>query len=410
MCAKESAEGDLDTRLSRLDERLEQIVRAQEGMSDRLTELIEVDEDECAAFGLTDEPAVEANSMDSLGGFPALSEDADLAEIVEHELRANPQSGRMSCHADGALIFEVGSESQGLQIIQSGSLELLDSSNPDVDESLRACLEAGEMFGDIEVITGTPHRQQARARGDLELLTIDPEIFLDMLSSSTVMALSFCRAVANRFVTEVTNRAPEPPAVEAPVVIPISPQEGKLGGIDVGSLLDEFTKDPANAGVLRIADDDGRSVAEVGYLNGEMRFARYGTKDGEDALCDLFMHDLGHHRYYFVSLAEGSQVGLDLGTHEFFGKSTEELVAGVRERVDAEIKAKIELLQYRRRRFRRSAAKLVWRNNSNLPIARDIWERAKNGVSVEKLVEELQLPESEIYAVISELVDSRMIF
>jgi CRP-like cAMP-binding protein len=77
----------------------------------------------------------------------------------------------------GSVVFERGSPPDGLYIVVSGKLRVVDKNGDDVAE-----MGPGEFFGELSLLLDTFHRHDVRAEEDSELMVL-PKECLDELSA-----------------------------------------------------------------------------------------------------------------------------------------------------------------------------------------------------------------------------------
>jgi CRP/FNR family cyclic AMP-dependent transcriptional regulator len=70
----------------------------------------------------------------------------------------------------GSVIFERGSPSDGLYIVVSGSVRVIDKNGADV-----ALLGPGDFFGELSLLLDTTHRHDVRVEEDAELMVVPKE-------------------------------------------------------------------------------------------------------------------------------------------------------------------------------------------------------------------------------------------
>jgi len=78
----------------------------------------------------------------------------------------------------GSVVFERGSPPDGLYIIVSGTLRVIDKNGAEVAE-----LGPGEFFGELSLLLDTTHRHDVRVEEDAELMVL-PKERLDELTAS----------------------------------------------------------------------------------------------------------------------------------------------------------------------------------------------------------------------------------
>jgi CRP-like cAMP-binding protein len=96
----------------------------------------------------------------------------------------------------GSLVFEQGSPSEGLFVVLSGSVKIVDVVDGQAHEV--ATVGPGSSFGELSLILDTTHSKEAVAGEDAELLVVPKESFQDLLRSNEALAAHFNRKVEAR--------------------------------------------------------------------------------------------------------------------------------------------------------------------------------------------------------------------
>ena len=77
----------------------------------------------------------------------------------------------------GAEVFAKGSPADGLYIVVSGSVRILDERGMEL-----GVLGAGDFFGEMSLLDGSPHGRTVVAAEDTELMVVAKECFDDLLA------------------------------------------------------------------------------------------------------------------------------------------------------------------------------------------------------------------------------------
>jgi CRP-like cAMP-binding protein len=91
----------------------------------------------------------------------------------------------------GASVFEIGSPADGLYIVLSGAVRIIEPADGEEREIAR--LAPGEFFGEMALLGGREHARSARVLEDAELLIVPEESFRALLESHEVLATLFRR-------------------------------------------------------------------------------------------------------------------------------------------------------------------------------------------------------------------------
>ena len=120
--------------------------------------------------------------------FPRLSEDV-LVEITER-----CAVGRF---AAGDTIFRQGDPSDRFFIVTAGEVEVVERA-PDGRERIIRTIGPGRYFGEMGMLSGAPRAASVRAKDPVEVLTLDREAFLQIVSRSAATADDIARVARQR--------------------------------------------------------------------------------------------------------------------------------------------------------------------------------------------------------------------
>lgn len=93
----------------------------------------------------------------------------------------------------GARVFERGSPADGLFIVLTGAVRILAEDGAEV-----ARLGPGQYFGELALLLGTPHRYDAVAAEDAELMVVPKERFDELLAENPRLAEAVRETAAER--------------------------------------------------------------------------------------------------------------------------------------------------------------------------------------------------------------------
>jgi CRP-like cAMP-binding protein len=89
----------------------------------------------------------------------------------------------------GSVVFERGSRTEGLYIIISGKLQVIDKNGEDV-----ASMGPGDFFGELSMLLDTVHRHDVRVEEDAELMVLPRDCFDTLTEEHPQLG----RAIRNR--------------------------------------------------------------------------------------------------------------------------------------------------------------------------------------------------------------------
>lgn len=118
--------------------------------------------------------------------------------------------------ADGQPVFQEGQSGTEMYVIEQGQIELHRRIRG--SERRLVVLGRGELFGEMSLLEGVPHRMTARAVGSCRLLKITREILEQVLQEHPDVAVTLVRKLARRVhAAEVRRAARESPGEERPL-------------------------------------------------------------------------------------------------------------------------------------------------------------------------------------------------
>jgi CRP-like cAMP-binding protein len=128
----------------------------------------------------------------------ALREVPGLAPLGEGTLLAIVGESANLFWPEGSVVIERGAPSEGLYVVVSGSVMVLD----DADREL-AVLGPGDYVGEFSLLLGTDHQQTVRAATDSELMVVPREKFEALLAAHPNLRKSVRETAALRHRTNV---------------------------------------------------------------------------------------------------------------------------------------------------------------------------------------------------------------
>jgi CRP-like cAMP-binding protein len=105
----------------------------------------------------------------------------------------------------GSRVFATGTPADGLYIVISGSVRVLDDEGAE-----RGVLGAGDFFGELSLLHGAAHSSDVVAVEDTELMVIAKECFDDLLAGNADLARSIRETAARRGAADAKVAAPTP--------------------------------------------------------------------------------------------------------------------------------------------------------------------------------------------------------
>ena len=120
----------------------------------------------------------------------------------------------------GRALFNEGDDSESLYVVVSGSLEIRNKDPQDNRPLVQ--IGAGEVVGELGVLTGEPRSASVWTVRDTELIMLSSDAFHRLLEDSPRSIATLARAIARRFVQEVVGNRNSRAKVSTLCVIPLS--------------------------------------------------------------------------------------------------------------------------------------------------------------------------------------------
>jgi len=105
----------------------------------------------------------------------------------------------------GAVVFERGSPADGLYIILSGSVRILDGSGTQV-----AVLGPGDFFGEFSLLLGTIHQHDVFVGDSAELMVVPKESIDELMASNPELGRSIRLKAEERMAANARSAASTP--------------------------------------------------------------------------------------------------------------------------------------------------------------------------------------------------------
>jgi CRP-like cAMP-binding protein len=323
---------------------------------------------------------------------PAFLRASDLFESQPDEvLKAVLAQGRVDEFGPGAVVFNRGQQGERLYIVKSGVLEVLASTESGTDAAPVAYLGAGEVLGELALLTGSPRSATVRSPEHAELFTLDKSVFLDLMESLPAFAKNLCVVLAKR-LEATTLKVPRG-----------SKQlQGNLKFFDLATVIQTLIGSH-QTGSLVVSQEGGKQrIAEIFFFKGNIAKARVRHLSGDDAVFQLFQSPLE---------GDFSFTGRSVQEEEVQGDITMPAISLLMESV--RLQDELPLLQERlpdpARVFHQKASQLKWDDPDTVELAAGVWSRLKKGASLLDLQKDVPRSSYAIYKTVLTLLDAGQI-
>jgi hypothetical protein len=318
---------------------------------------------------------------------PGFLKRSDLFENQPPEvIRAVLAQGGVREFGAGAVVFDQGDEGDRLYIVKSGVLEVLASPSDGAEPVPVAYLGAGEVLGELALLTGSRRTATVRSPERAELFTLEKPVFLDLMLTLPAFARNLCLVLARR-LEATTLKVPKGVGKQL---------QGNLRFFDLATVIQTLIGSHQTGNL--VVTHEKSKVAEIFFFKGNIARAKVKNLVGDDAVFQLFQSPLE---------GEFSFTGRSVQEDEVQTDITMPAISLLMESV--RLQDELPLLKARipdaRRVFRQKAAHLKWEDAETVELAASVWSRLKKGASVADLQRDIPRCTYAIYKTMTAMMD-----
>jgi CRP-like cAMP-binding protein len=318
---------------------------------------------------------------------PGFLKRSDLFENQPPEvLQAVLAQGEVEELGAGAVVFEQGDEGNRLYIVKSGVLEVLAAPTDGADPVPVAYLGAGEVLGELALLTGSRRSATVRSPERAELFTLEKAVFLDLMLSLPAFARNLCLVLARR-LEATTLKLPQGAGKQL---------QGNLRFFDLATVIQTLIGSHQTGNL--VVTHEKNKVAEIFFFKGNIARAKVKNLVGDDAVFQLFQSPLE---------GDFSFTGRNVQEDEVHADITMPAISLLMESV--RLQDELPLLKARipdaGRVFRQKAAQLQWEDPETVELAASVWSRLKKGASVADLQRDIPRCTYAIYRTMTAMMD-----
>src|SRR6266511_3396281 len=303
---------------------------------------------------------------------PAFLRHSDLFENQPEEvLQAVLGQGRLLEFGPGDVVFEQGDRGDRLFIVKSGVLEVLSTPTDGTEQVPVAYLGAGEVLGELALLTGSPRSATVRSPERAELFMVEKPVFLDLMETLPAFSRNLRLVLAKRLET-TTLKVPRASGKQL---------EGNLKFFDLATVIQTLIGSHQTGNLLVMQEGSKQRIAEIFFFKGNIARAKYRQLAGDDAVFQLFQSPLE-------------------GEFSFTGRNVAE------EEVQPDIQERIPDPE---RAFTQKAAHLQWEQAETVELAAAVWSRLKKGASMNDLQRDIPRCSYALYKTMATLLESGQI-
>jgi CRP-like cAMP-binding protein len=317
------------------------------------------------------------------------------SDLFEHQpetvLQAVLLQGRLEELGAGQVLFHQGDAGDRLCIVKSGVLEVV-AVRDGTEAAPLAYLGEGEVVGELALLTGSPRSATVRCPQRAVVLTLDRQVFNDLLQTLPTFARDLCVVLGKR-LERAAAKAPRPAGKQL---------QGNLRFFDLATVIQTLIT-AQQTGTLAVTQEaGGQKLAELFFYKGNVARARFRQLSGDDAVFQLFQ-----------SPPEGdfAFAGRAIGEEEAHSDVTLPAISLLLESV--RMQDELPLLKARvgdaRRPLRQKASQLKWEDPDTVELAAAVWSRLKRGVSAADLEHDIARCSYAIYRTLGAMMDAGQI-
>ncbi len=320
---------------------------------------------------------------------PAFLRGSDLFESQPDEvLQAVLAQGRLDFFGSGAIVFRQGDQGDRLYIVKAGALEVLAVPADGADAIPVAYLGAGEVLGELALLTGSPRSATVRCPEKAEVFVLDKAVFHDLMVTLPAFARGLCLVLAKR-LEATTLKVPRASTKQL---------QGNLRYFDLATVIQTLIGSH-QTGSLVVNQEAGARIADIFFYKGNISRAKFKQLTGDDAVFQLFQSPLE-------------------GEFSFTGKSvteeevqTEVTMPGISLLMESvRLQDELPLLEARvpdpAKIWKQKGAQLQWEDAETLELAVAIWSRLKKGASMNELQRDVPRCSFYVYKTVLGLLDA----
>ena len=297
--------------------------------------------------------------------------------------------GGLEDYGPGAIVFRQGDQGDKLYIVKSGVLEILTTPTDAAEPIPVAYLGAGEVLGELALLTGSPRSATARSPEHAELFTIEKAVFLDLMKTLPAFSRNLCLVLAKR-LEATTLKVPRASSKQL---------QGNLKFFDLATVIQTLIGSHQTGSLVVTQDASKQKVAEIFFFKGNIAKARVRHLSGDDAVFQLFQSPLE---------GEFSFTGRTVAEEEVQTDITMPAISLLMESV--RLQDELPLLQQKvgdpARVFRQKAGHLQWQDPETVELAAAVWSRLKKGASLSELQQTVPRSSYAVYRTMLALIES----
>jgi CRP-like cAMP-binding protein len=324
---------------------------------------------------------------------PAFLKASDLFESQPDEvLKAVLAQGKLDEYGPGSIVFRQGEQGDRLYIVKSGALEVLAVPADGAEPIPVAYLGAGEVLGELALLTGSPRTATVRCPEKAELFVLEKPVFLDLMVTLPAFSRNLCLVLAKR-LEATTLKVPK---------VSTKQLQGNLKYFDLATVIQTLIGAHQTGNLTVVQKGGQQKIAELFFFKGNIARAKVSQLTGDDAVFQLFQSPLEGEFSFTGRSVQEDEVQTDVTLP---GISL--LMESVR------LQDELPMLQARipdaSKLWKQKAAQLRWEDPESLELAVAVWSRFKRGASIADLHRDIPRSSYFIYKTVLGMLDAGIV-
>jgi CRP/FNR family cyclic AMP-dependent transcriptional regulator len=315
-------------------------------------------------------------------------------ELFENQppevLKAVVMQGKRLELGPGDILFRQGDQGDQLYIVKSGVLEVLTRQADSADLTPVAYIGAGEVLGELALLTGSPRSATVRSPEHAELFTVDKPVFLDLMVSLPTFARNLCLVLAKR-LEATTLKVPRASTKQL---------QGNLKFFDLATVIQTLIGSHQTGSLVVVQDGGKHKLADLFFVKGNIARAKVRNLTGDDAVFQLFQSPLEGDFSFTGKTVQDEDLNTDITM-----PAISLLMESVR--LQDELPVLQERLGDPARPYKQKAAQLQWDDAESVELAATVWARLKKGASINDLHRDVPRCSYYIYRTLLTLVETQ---
>ena len=289
----------------------------------------------------------------------------------------------------GDILFRQGDEGDRLFIVKSGVLEVLTRQADTADLTPVAYIGAGEVLGELALLTGSPRSATVRSPEHAELFSVGKAVFLDLMETLPTFARNLSVVLAKR-LEATTLKVPRGSTKQL---------QGNLKFFDLATVIQTLIGSHQTGSLVVTQDAGKHKLADIFFVKGNIARAKVRNLTGDDAVFQLFQAPLEGDFSFTGKTVQDEDVNVDITM-----PAISLLMESVR------LQDELPVLQERvgdpTRVYKHKASQLQWEDAETVELAASIWAKLKRGASVADLQRDVPRCSYYIYRTLLTLLET----